>query len=183
MNLGSAHVFYGVGQWLVPDGCTGFDVAYCGFPVRGRDLHLAIADVINNVRGMRMRRDFLSRLHSNVEYTNVVIVEEYFVSLRPPGHFHHVLCESRLRDKEQDHSCEQKPLVSGLAKAEVAQPIVLLSTYSELPERIENMMPGTRIPTASEWLCVSLRTRVRLREDGIGGMSRHANPSCRQAAC
>jgi hypothetical protein len=32
-------------------------------------------------------------LHSNVKYTNLVIVEEYLVGFS--GHFHRVLCESR----------------------------------------------------------------------------------------
>ena len=93
MKLGSACVFHRVGQWLVPDGCTGFDLAYCRFAVSGRDLYLSIADVIDNVRRMRMHCHFLSGLDSNVKYTNLVIVENNFVGLRPSGHCHHVLCE------------------------------------------------------------------------------------------
>ena len=54
-----------------------------------------ICEMGDFVRRMRVHRDFLSRWYVNVEYPHLVVVDQYFVSLRPSGHFHHVLRQSR----------------------------------------------------------------------------------------
>ncbi len=95
MNFGIADVFYRVGRWPGRDGGTSFALAHCSFPVRGRGLELVIGGVINNVRRMRMHRYFLSRWYMNVKHPNLIIVENYFVGLRPSGNFQHVLGENR----------------------------------------------------------------------------------------
>ncbi len=95
MALSSAYVFYCMLRVPPPYGGTCMMLGYLAFPVGSRALELAISLVIVGIRGMRMHFDFLPRWDSNVEYTDLVIVEEHFVGLRPSRYGHRVLRQSR----------------------------------------------------------------------------------------